>query len=339
MYRPEAWQGPCNVHCYTCVPYETDSPPRAPTNGAAALAADPAIRRTPIIVRVRKAVLPAAGFGTRFLPATKSIPKEIMPLVDRPIIQYAVEEAVASGIEQIIIVIATGRSAIEDHFDSSPSLERWLEERGDIEMLRTIRRISEIGTVAFVHQREQLGLGHAVLMAKDLVGEEPFAVLLSDDVMLNPAGEPVMKQLIDAHLAHRGSVVAVQRVPRDQVSRYGIVDPLHEEGRLVEIRDLVEKPPVDDAPSDLAVLGRYVLTPKIFDVLEQTNRGAGGEIQLTDAIRGLIREQPVFGYQFEGVRHDAGTRLGWLMANVAVGLESEDADEFRAYIRGLDLRD
>ncbi len=290
-------------------------------------------------MRVRKAVLPAAGFGTRFLPATKSIPKEMMPLIDRPIIQYAVEEAVASGIEQIIIVIASGRSAIEDHFDSSPSLERWLEDRGDIEMLRTIRRISEFGTVAFVHQREQLGLGHAVLMAKDLVGAEPFAVLLSDDVMLNTTGQPVTKQLIDAHVAHRGSVIALQRVEPAEVSRYGIVDPLHEEGRLVEIRDLVEKPSTEDAPSDLAVLGRYILTPKIFDVLEQTSRGAGGEIQLTDGIRGLIDEQPVFGYQFEGTRHDAGTRLGWLKANVAVALESDDADEFRTYIRGLDLRD
>lgn len=290
-------------------------------------------------MRVRKAVLPAAGFGTRFLPATKALPKEMMPLVDRPIIQYAVEEASASGIDQIIIVIATGRSAIEDHFDSSPSLERWLEDRGDIEMLRTIRRIGEFGTVAFVHQREQLGLGHAVLMAKDLVGDEPFAVLLSDDVMVNPAGDPVTAQLIDAHTAHRGSVIAVQRVEPDQVSRYGIVEPLHEEGRLVEIRNLVEKPAIDEAPSNLAVLGRYVLTPKIFDVLEQTPRGAGGEIQLTDAIRTLTGEQPVFGYQFEGTRHDAGTRLGWLKANVAIGLESEDADEFRAYIRGLDLRD
>jgi UTP--glucose-1-phosphate uridylyltransferase len=290
-------------------------------------------------VRVRKAVLPAAGFGTRFLPATKSIPKEIMPLVDRPIIQYAVEEAVASGIEQIIIVIATGRSAIEDHFDSSPALERWLEERGDIETLRTIRRIGEFGTVAFVHQREQLGLGHAVLMAKDLVGEESFAVLLSDDVMINRAGPPVTRQLIDAHVAHRGSVVALQRVAREDVGRYGIIDPLHTEGRLVEIRDVIEKPQVGDAPSDLAVLGRYVLSPKIFDILEHTSRGAGGEIQLTDAIRTLIDEQPVFGYQFEGVRHDAGTRMGWLKANVAVALESDDADEFRSYIRGLDLRD
>jgi UTP--glucose-1-phosphate uridylyltransferase len=236
-------------------------------------------------------------------------------------------------------VIATGRSAIEDHFDSNASLERWLEERGDIEMLRTIRRISEFGTVAFVHQREQLGLGHAVLMAKDLVGDEPFAVLLSDDVMIGGHGQPITRQLIDAHLAHRGSVIAVQRVEPHEVTRYGILDPLHQEGRLVEVRDLVEKPTVDEAPSDLAVLGRYVLTPKIFDVLEQTSRGAGGEIQLTDAIRGLIQEQPVFGYQFDGTRHDAGTRVGWMKANVAMGLESEDADEFRAYIRGLDLRD
>jgi UTP--glucose-1-phosphate uridylyltransferase len=296
-------------------------------------------RRDPTIVRVRKAVLPAAGFGTRFLPATKAIPKEVLPLVDRPIIQYAVEEALASGIEQIIIVIATGRSAIEDHFDSNPTLDRWLEDRGDIEMLRQVRRISEIGPIAFVHQKEQLGLGHAVLMAKELVGDEPFAVLLSDDVMLNPGGEPVTRQLIEAHNAHRGSVVAVQKVAREQVGRYGIVAPVHEEGRLYEIDDLVEKPSVDDAPSNLAVLGRYVLTPKIFDMLEQTPRGAGGEIQLTDAIKMLMQEQPVFGYQFEGERHDAGTRIGWLKASVALALESEDADEFRAYIRGLDLRD
>jgi len=263
----------------------------------------------------------------------------MIPLVDRPIIQYAVEEAVASGIEQIVIVIASGRSAIEDHFDSTPELDRWLEERGDIEMLRQVRRISEIGPIAFVHQKEQLGLGHAVLMAKELVGDEPFAVILSDDVMINRSGDPVTKQLIEVHQAHRGSVIAVQKVPRTDVSRYGIIDPVHEEGRLYEIGDLVEKPSVADAPSDMAVLGRYVLTPKIFDVLEQTARGAGGEIQLTDGIRALSREQPVFGYQFEGTRHDAGTRIGWLKANVAVALESDEADEFRAYIRSLDLRD
>jgi UTP--glucose-1-phosphate uridylyltransferase len=290
-------------------------------------------------VRVRKAVLPAAGFGTRFLPATKAIPKEMIPLVDRPIIQYVVEEAVASGIEQIVIVIASGRSSIEEHFDSHPALERWLEERGEIDLLRAVRRISEIGTIAFVHQKEQLGLGHAVLMAKELVGDEPFAVLLSDDVMVNPGGTPVTRQLIDQYTAHRGSVIAVQRVPHDAVSRYGIVAPVHEEGRLVEISDLVEKPSVAEAPSDLAVLGRYILTPRIFDKLEMTPRGAGGEIQLTDAIRALTREQPVFGYRFEGIRHDAGTRLGWLQANVAMSLESDQADEVRAYLRGLDLRD
>jgi len=290
-------------------------------------------------VRVRKAVLPAAGFGTRFLPASKAIPKEMMPLVDRPIIQYAVEEAVSAGIEQIIIVISSGRSAIEDHFDSDPVLERWLEERGDIEMLRAVRRISEIGTIAFVHQKEQLGLGHAVLMAKELVGDEPFAVLLSDDVIVNPGGKPVIGQLIEIYQAHRGSVIALQRVLRSEVSRYGVVDPRHEEGPLVEIGDLVEKPSVEDAPSDLAVLGRYVLSPKIFDILESTQRGAGGEIQLTDAIRDLSHEQPVFGYQFSGVRHDAGTRIGWLQANIAMSLESDDADEVRAFVRGLDLRD
>ncbi|MDH4335181.1 MAG: UTP--glucose-1-phosphate uridylyltransferase GalU [Chloroflexota bacterium] len=290
-------------------------------------------------MRVRKAVIPAAGFGTRFLPATKAVPKEMLPLVDRPIIQYAVEEAVASGIEQIIIVIASGRSAIEEHFDSHPALERWLEDRGQIELLRAVRRITEVGTIAFVHQKEQLGLGHAVLMAKELVGDEPFAVMLPDDVMLNPGGTPVTGQLIEQYSAHRGSVIALHRVSREDTSRYGIVAPLREEHRLVEIGDLVEKPPPDEAPSDLAVLGRYILSPKIFDKLETTQRGAGGEIQLTDALRALAREQPVFGYRFEGVRHDAGTRLGWLKANVALSLESDEADEFRAYVRSLDLRD
>ena len=290
-------------------------------------------------MRVRKAVLPAAGFGTRFLPATKALAKEMMPLVDRPIIQYAVEEALASGIEQIIIVVAPGRTAIADHFDASPELERWLEERGAIEMLRWVRRITEMGPIAFVHQKEQLGLGHAVLMAKELVGDEPFAVLLSDDVMINPHA-PITRQLIEAYQAHRGSVLAVQKVGREEVSRYGVIAPIREEGRLYEVGDLVEKPPRDDAPSDVAVLGRYVLTPRIFEKLEQTPRGAGGEIQLTDAIRRLAQEQPVFGYRFEGARHDAGTRIGWLKANVALALESTDvADEFRTYIRGLDLRD
>ena len=290
-------------------------------------------------MRVRKAVLPAAGFGTRFLPATKAIPKEMLPLLDRPIIQYAVEEAIASGIEQIVVVIANARSAIEDHFDSHPALERWLEDRGDIDLLRGVRRLAEYGTLAFVHQKEQRGLGHAVLMAKELVGDEPFAVLLSDDVMLNPGGTPVTRQLIDAYQAHRGSVVAIQAVAPDEVSRYGIVKPRRGEDRTWELEDVVEKPAADQAPSNLAVLGRYVLSPRVFDKLEHTSPGAGGEIQLTDAIRSLIEDQPVFGYQFEGTRLDAGSRLGWLTANLSLGLESDLADDLRAFVRGLDLRD
>jgi UTP--glucose-1-phosphate uridylyltransferase len=273
------------------------------------------------------------------LPATKAIPKEILPLVDRPVILYAVEEAVASGIEQIIIVVGSGTSVIEEHFDSHPALERWLEDRGDIELLRAVRRQSEIAAIAYVRQKEPLGLGHAVLMAKELVGDEPFAVLLPDDVMVNPGGTPVTAQLIEAHAAHRGSVVAITKVPRSDVDRYGIVATTRGEGRLWELSDVVEKPAVGDAPSDLGVLGRYVLSPRVFDILEHTPRGAGGEIQLTDAIRALIADQPVYGYEFTGYRHDAGTRLGWLEANVALALESDLADDFRAYLRGLDLRD
>jgi len=249
-----------------------------------------------------------------------------------------VEEAVASGIEQIIIVVGSGTSVIDEHFDSDPALERWLEDRGDIELLRAVRRQSEMA-IAYVRQKEPLGLGHAVLMAKELVGDEPFAVLLPDDVMVNPGGMPVIAQLMEAHATHRGSVIAITRVPPAEASRYGIVRTTRGEGRLWELADVVEKPPVDEAPSDLAVLGRYVLSPRIFDKLEHTPRGAGGEIQLTDAIRSLIADQTVYGYQFTGHRYDAGSRLGWLEANVALALESELADDFRAYLRSLDLRD
>ena len=283
-------------------------------------------------------MVPAAGYGTRFLPATKAIPKEILPLVDRPVIQYAVEEAVASGIEQIIIVVGSGTSIIEEHFDSHPALERWLEDRGDIELLRAIRRQNEYA-VAYVRQKEPLGLGHAVLMAKELVGDEPFAVLLPDDVMVNPGGPPVIRQLIDAQNAHRGSVLAIVKVDPAESGRYGIVRTTRGEGRLWELADVVEKPPPAEAPSDLAVLGRYVLSPRIFDKLEHTPTGAGGEIQLTDAIRSLIADQPVYGFEFTGRRFDAGTRLGWLEANVTLALDSDMADDVRTYLRGLDLRD
>jgi UTP--glucose-1-phosphate uridylyltransferase len=291
-------------------------------------------------MRVRKAVFPAAGWGTRFLPATKAQPKEMLPLVDKPVIQYAVEEAVAAGIEQVIIITSGTKRAIEDHFDQSLELERLLEERGDIEHLRQIRRISDLAQIAYVRQKEQLGLGHAVLMAKELVGHEPFAVLLSDDVVIGDP--PCIGQLIHAYQKTHASVVAVERVPHEETRRYGVIggalaesDPT---GRLWRVDRVVEKPDPADAPSDLAIIGRYVLTPKIFDKLEQTQRGAGGEIQLTDAIEALMEEQEVYGYAFEGTRYDAGTTMGWLKASVELALERPDlGTEFGAYLRSLDV--
>jgi UTP--glucose-1-phosphate uridylyltransferase len=292
-------------------------------------------------MRVRKAVFPAAGWGTRFLPATKAQPKEMLPLVDKPIIQYGVEEAVAAGIEQIIIITSTHKGAIEDHFDLNLELEHVLEEKGEIEKLRQVRHISNLAQLAYVRQKEQLGLGHAILMAKDLIGHEPFAVLLPDDVVI--ADRPAIGQLIHAYDRTHSSVVAVMQVPAAEVSRYGIVaaetDDSHlDGGRLRRMTAIVEKPKQKDAPSDLAVIGRYVLTPKIFDKLEQTQRGSGGEIQLTDAIEALMDEQPVYTYEFEGVRYDAGTTMGWLQATVDLALQRPDlAKDFREHLRGLDL--
>ena len=265
----------------------------------------------------------------------------MLPLVDKPIIQYAVEEAVAAGIEQVIIVTSSQKRAIEDHFDLSYELEHLLEEKGDIEMLRQVRAISDLAQVAYVRQKEQLGLGHAVLMAKDLIGHEPFAVILPDDVVVGE--RPCIGQLIHAYHKHHGSVVAVMEVPPEETSRYGVIasepsaDPL-DHGRLHRITRLVEKPAAEDAPSNLAIIGRYVLTPKIFDKLEQTQRGAGGEIQLTDAIAALMEEQEVFGYEFEGTRYDAGTVMGWLQASVELTLGRADiGPEFRSYLQGLQL--
>ena len=292
-------------------------------------------------MRVRKAVFPAAGWGTRFLPATKAQPKEMLPLVDKPIIQYAVEEAVAAGIEQVIIVTSSQKRAIEDHFDLSYELEHLLEEKGDIEMLRQVRHISDLAQVAYVRQKEQLGLGHAVLMAKDLIGHEPFAVILPDDVVIGD--RPCIGQLIHAYQQTHSSVVAVMEVPHEDTGRYGVIasepagDAL-DHGRLHKVSRLVEKPKPSEAPSDLAIIGRYVLTPKIFDKLEQTQRGAGGEIQLTDAIQALMEEQQVFAYEFEGTRYDAGTTMGWLKASVELALQRPElAGEFRAYLAGLQL--
>ena len=292
-------------------------------------------------MRVRKAVFPAAGWGTRFLPATKAQPKEMLPLVDKPIIQYGVEEAVAAGIEQIIIVTSTHKGAIEDHFDLNYELEKVLEEKGEIEKLRRIRAITDLAQLAYVRQKEQLGLGHAILMAKDLIGHEPFAVLLPDDIVV--AERPAIGQLIHAYELTHSSVVAVANVPMAEVSRYGIVaaeiDEDHRNGgRLQRMTRIVEKPAPADAPSTLAVIGRYVLTPKIFDKLEQTQRGAGGEIQLTDAIEALMDEQSVYTYEFEGTRYDAGTTLGWLQATVEMALQRPDlAGPFREHLRGLEL--
>jgi UTP--glucose-1-phosphate uridylyltransferase len=292
-------------------------------------------------MRVRKAVFPAAGWGTRFLPATKAQPKEMLPLVDKPVIQYAVEEAVAAGIEQVIIVTSSQKRAIEDHFDLSYELEHLLEEKGEIEKLRQVRAISDLAQVAYVRQKEQLGLGHAVLMAKDLIGHEPFAVILPDDVVV--ADRPCIGQLIHAYHQTHGSVVAVMEVAHAETRRYGVIggEPVDEtlnHGRLTRVTQLVEKPDPADAPSNLAIIGRYVLTPKVFDKLEQTPRGAGGEIQLTDALNALMQEQGVYGYAFEGTRYDAGTTMGWLKASVELALQRPDlASEFRTYLQQLEL--
>jgi UTP--glucose-1-phosphate uridylyltransferase len=265
----------------------------------------------------------------------------MLPLVDKPIIQYAVEEAVAAGIEQVIIVTSSQKRAIEDHFDLSYELEHLLEEKGDIEMLRQVRHISDLAQVAYVRQKEQLGLGHAVLMAKDLIGHEPFAVILPDDVVIGD--RPCIGQLIHAYQQTHCSVVAVMAVPPEETSRYGVIgaeptdDPL-DHGRLHRVSSLVEKPSSAEAPSNLAIIGRYVLTPKIFDKLEQTKRGAGGEIQLTDAIQALMEEQQVFAYEFEGTRYDAGTTMGWLKASVELALQRPElASEFRSYLASLSL--
>jgi UTP--glucose-1-phosphate uridylyltransferase len=297
-----------------------------------------AFRRMVTHQKVRKAVFPAAGLGTRFLPATKAQPKEMLPLVDKPIIQYVIEEAVASGLTSIIIVTGKGKNAIEDHFDVSYELERHLARRGETTVLEQVRAISSMINVSYVRQGEQLGLGHAVLQARDLVGDEPFAVMLGDDII--DSAVPCMRQMLNVYESYGGPVVAVQQVPRSEISAYGVIDGLPEgdSGRLFRIRDMVEKPKAEDAPSDLAIIGRYILTPEIFDDLENTPRGAGGEIQLTDGLRRLKQRRTLYGYRFEGVRHDAGNKLGFLKATVEFALKREDlGGPFREYLKSLNL--
>jgi UTP--glucose-1-phosphate uridylyltransferase len=289
-------------------------------------------------MKIRKAVFPAAGLGTRFLPATKAQPKEMLPLVDKPIIQYVVEEAVAAGLTQIIIVTGRGKNAIEDHFDTSYELEKLLETRGKTNLLEQVRSISNMLTVAYVRQGEALGLGHAVLMARDLVGDEPFAVMLGDDIIDSPV--PCMKQMVDVFQRYEGPVIAVQQVPKSDISAYGVIDaePVAGDDRVYRIRDLVEKPPANKAPSDLAIIGRYILTPDIFEALIKTQSDEGGEIQLTNGIRMLGEKRPLWGYRFEGVRHDAGNKLGFLKATVEFALKRPDlGGPFREYLKTLKL--
>jgi len=290
-------------------------------------------------MRVRKAVFPAAGLGTRFLPATKAQPKEMLPVVDKPIIQYGVEEAMASGCDQILIITGRGKQAIEDHFDVSYELEKMLEERGKHDLLKIVRQISDMIYVGYVRQKEALGLGHAVLMARELVGNEPFAVLLADDVIDAPV--PALKQMVEVFDQKHCSVIAAQVVEGRMISSYGVLDAQAVNGfngRLFEIRNMVEKPKYEEAPSNLAVIGRYVLTPAIFDCLSRIQTGAGGELQLTDGLRMLLKQEKMYAYVYEGNRYDTGDKLGFLKATVEFALKRPDlGGPFREYLKGLHL--
>lgn len=290
---------------------------------------------------VRKAVIPAAGKGTRFLPATKAIPKEMLPIVDKPTIQYVVEEAIQSNFEDIIFVTSQGKNAIEDHFDHDYRLEKLLQDQGKSEDLRkVVSDISGMIAVCSVRQKKPLGLGHAVLVTEPFVGDEPFGVFLGDDIIDHEV--PCMRQLLDVYAAHQVSVVAVQEVPRHSVSRYGIVSvnalDKEEDNRLFRVEDMVEKPNPENAPSNLAIIGRYILTPRIFEALKTTDPGAGGEIQLTDGIRRLMEDEPVYAYRFKGSRYDAGDKLEYLIATVEFALRRNDVgQQFREYLKALKL--
>ena len=293
--------------------------------------------------KVRKAVFPAAGLGTRFLPATKAQPKEMLPLVDKPIIQYGVEEALHSGIQNIIIVTGRGKSAIEDHFDVSFELEDLLERRNKKELLAIVRNVSDMINVSYIRQKEALGLGHAVLRASELVGDEPFAVVLADDVI--DAETPCLRQLLDVYEFFRAPVLAVMEVPPENISAYGAIDaePIAHNGsrdRVYRIRNMVEKPKPSDAPSNLAIIGRYVLTPEIFESIQAIEPGSGSEIQLTDALKHLLRSRPIYAYRFEGTRYDAGDKLGFLKATVEFALRRPDLGAaFREYLRSLNIEE
>ncbi|SCW52213.1 UTP--glucose-1-phosphate uridylyltransferase [Paenibacillus tianmuensis] len=274
--------------------------------------------------KVKKAIIPAAGLGTRFLPATKAMPKEMLPIIDKPTIQYIVEEAVQSGIEDIIIVTGKGKRAIEDHFDHVHELEHNLHQKGKYDLLEEIRRSSKV-ELHFIRQKEPKGLGHAVWCARKFVGDEPFAVLLGDDIVT--AKKPCLQQLIEQYEQTRTSVIGVQPVADDETNRYGIIDPLQKQDRLYQVRTFVEKPPLGTAPSNLAIMGRYILSPEIFEILSVQEQGAGGEVQLTDAIEKLNELQQVYAYHFEGTRHDVGEKLGFILTTLQFALQSRELRE------------
>jgi UTP--glucose-1-phosphate uridylyltransferase len=290
-----------------------------------------------IFMKVRKAIIPAAGLGTRFLPATKAMPKEMLPIVDKPTIQYIIEEAIESGIEEILIITGRSKRAIEDHFDKSVELELELKEKNKDDLLKLVQDISEMVNINYVRQKEAKGLGHAVLCAKTFVGNEPFAVLLGDDIVYTE-GKPALKQLMDVYDKKKASVLGVQSVKHEDVSKYGIVSGEKIADRLFTVDDLVEKPAPEDAPTNVAILGRYIITPEIFNILEHTGKGAGGEIQLTDALKELAGQEAMFAYDFEGKRYDVGNKQGFLEATVEFALRRDDLkDEFAEYLRGLKI--
>jgi UTP--glucose-1-phosphate uridylyltransferase len=285
-------------------------------------------------MKVRKAIITAAGLGTRFLPITRSQPKEMLPVVDKPLIQYSVEEAIKAGIDQIILVTAMGKRAIEDYFDRSFELESYLEKKGDAEMLRKMLEISSMVDICFVRQKEQLGLGHAVLVVKEIIGNEPFAVILPDDIIDSEV--PALKQMVEVYKKYNADMVAVEQVKDEDVSKYGIIEPKEVEKRVYEVLSMVEKPEPSKAPSRLGIVGRYILTPRIFEILKLTPPGKNGEIQLTDALNTLLKEESLYACELEGTRYDAGTPLGWLKANAALALKRGDiGPDLKKYLKKL----
>ncbi len=282
-------------------------------------------------MKVKKAIIPAAGLGTRFLPATKAQPKEMLPIVDKPTIQYIIEEAVSSGIEEILIITGRNKRAIEDHFDKSVELENELENSGKEELLSLVKDISNMANLYYIRQKEPKGLGHAINCARTFVGNEPFAVMLGDDVVDSKV--PCLKQLIDCYNEYKTTILGVQEVPHSEVSKYGIVNGMHIEDRVFKVKDLVEKPKKEEAPSNIAILGRYIITPQIFDILDNTKPGKGGEIQLTDALKTLMQMEAMYSYIFEGRRHDVGDKLGFLQATVEYALKRPDLqNQFMEYL-------